>query len=203
MKQICIILAHPYERSLNAAIANVAVEKLQNSGYEVKFHDLYKEKFNPILSGAELVSDESDDELLKAHQKDIANAHGIVIVHPNWWGEPPAILKGWIDRVLRQRVAYDFAPGDNGGGLPIGLLKAEAALVFNTSNTPETRENEIFGDPLERIWKSCIFDFCGVKTFERLMFRVVADSDEAERKVWLEQVAQTLDRYFPKQINLL
>ncbi|WP_297902630.1 NAD(P)H-dependent oxidoreductase [uncultured Campylobacter sp.] len=183
MKQICVILAHPYEKSLNAAIANAAVEKLQNSGYEVKFHDLYKEKFNPILSGTELVSDESDDELLKAHQKDIANAHGIVIVHPNWWGEPPAILKGWIDRVLRQRVAYDFAPGDNGGGLPIGLLKAKAAVVFNTSNTPEARENEIFGDPLERIWKSCIFDFCGVKTFERLMFRVVADSDEVERKV--------------------
>jgi len=64
MKQICIILAHPYERSLNAAIANVAAEKLQNSGYEVKFHDLYKENFNPILSGAEFVS---DDELIKVH----------------------------------------------------------------------------------------------------------------------------------------
>lgn len=111
--------------------------------------------------------------------------------------EPPTGLKGWIDRVLRQRVAYDFAPGDNGGGLPIGLLKAEAAVVFNTSNTPETREDEIFGDPLERIWKSCIFDFCGATTFERLMFRVVADSDEAERKVWLEQVKGVLDRRFP------
>ncbi|WP_221892056.1 hypothetical protein [Campylobacter massiliensis] len=83
MKQICIILAHPYERSLNAAIGNIAIGKLQNSGYEVKFYDLYKKKFNPILSGTELVSDESDDELLKAHQKDIVNTHGIVIVHPN------------------------------------------------------------------------------------------------------------------------
>ncbi|MFR8440803.1 MAG: NAD(P)H-dependent oxidoreductase, partial [Campylobacter sp.] len=120
MKQICVILAHPYEKSLNTAIANTAVEKLQNNGYEVKFHDLYKEKFNPILSGAELISDKSDDELLKAHQKDIANAYGIVIVHPNWWGEPPAILKGWIDRVFRQGIAYDFAPEDSSGGLPIG-----------------------------------------------------------------------------------
>ena len=67
------------------------------------------------------MSDESDDELLKVHQKDIANDHGIVIVHPNWWSEPPAILKDWIDRVLRQGVAYDFAPGDNGGGLPMGF----------------------------------------------------------------------------------
>ena len=120
-----------------------------------------------------------------------------MIVHPNWRGELPAILKGWIDRVLRQGVAYDFAPGDNGGGLPMGFLKAEAAVVFNTSNTPEARENKIFDDPLERIWKSCIFDFCGVKTFERLMFRVVADSDEVERKVWLEQVKCVLDRRFP------
>lgn len=122
-----------------------------------------------------------------------------MIVHPNWWGEPPAILKGWIDRVFRQGIAYDFAPEDSGGGLPIGLLKAEVAIVFNTSNTPEARENGVFGDQLQRIWQSCIFDFCGVKTFERLMFRVVADSDEAERKVWLKQVVQTLDRYFPKQ----
>ena len=161
----------------------------------LSFYDLYKKKFDPGLIGAELVGDKSYDGLLKAHQKDIENQ----IVHPNWWGasEPPTGLKGWIDRVLRQRVAYDFAPGDNGGELPIGLLKAEAAVVFNTSNTPETRENEIFGDPLERIWKSCIFDFCGVKTFERLMFRVVADSDEAERKVWLEQVKGVLDRRFP------
>lgn len=122
MEQISVILAHPYEESLNAAIASVAAERLRNSGYDVKFHDLYKEKFNPILSGAELVSDESYDELIKVHQKDIANAYGIVIIHPNWRGEPPAILKGWIDRVLRQGITYDFAPGDS-GGLPIGLLK--------------------------------------------------------------------------------
>lgn len=48
-------------------------------------------------------------------------------------------MKGWVDRVLREEVAYIFPKEDNGGGLPIGLLKAKAALVFNTSNTPEER----------------------------------------------------------------
>ncbi len=103
--------------------------------------------------------------------------------------------------MLRQGVAYDFAPGDSDGGLPIELLKTEATIVFNTSNTPEARENEIFGNPLEKIWKSCIFDFCGVKTFERLMFRVIADSDEVERKIWLAQAQETLDKCFPKQVQ--
>jgi len=54
------------------------------------------------------------------------------VVHPNWWGQPPAILKGWIDRILRPGVAYQFLEGDAGEGVPVGLLKAETALIFNT-----------------------------------------------------------------------
>ena len=53
--------------------------------------------------------------------------------------QPPAILKGWIDRVMRPGVAYEFLEGGSGKGVPNGLLKAKAALVFNTSNTPEDR----------------------------------------------------------------
>lgn len=101
------------------------------------FHDLCSENFNPVITSKELVSDKADDILLELHQREIREADGIIIVHPNWWGQPPAILKGWVDRVLRENVAYTFPVGDNGGGLPIGLLKAKTGIVFNTSNTPE------------------------------------------------------------------
>ena len=94
--------------------------------------------------------------------REIAQAQGIVIVHPNWWGQPPAILKGWVDRVLRPEVAYRFREGDAGDGVPVGLLKAKAAVVFTTSNTPRERELASFGDPLETLWKNCIFGLCGV-----------------------------------------
>nr|WP_290528577.1 NAD(P)H-dependent oxidoreductase [Akkermansia sp.] len=120
-------------------------------------------------------------------------------MHPNWWGQPPAIMKGWIDRVLREEVAYTFPKGDNGGGLPIGLLKAKAALVFNTSNTPEERERNVFGDPLERIWKDCIFAFCGVHVFERKMFRIIAASTPGIRAKWLEEVRETVRSLFPPE----
>ena len=110
--------------------------------------------------------------------------------------QPPAILKGWIDRVLRENVAYAFPPNDNGGGLPLGLLPAKAALVFNTSNTPEARETNVFGDPLQRLWRDCIFAFCGVNVFDRLMFRVIADSTATERALWLEQAAAMAEKYF-------
>lgn len=71
------------------------------------------------------------------------------------------------------------------------------ALVFNTSNITVQRTHEVFGDPLERIWKDSIFAFCGVYAFDRLMFRVVADSDEATRQHWLQQAAEMVNKHFP------
>lgn len=194
--KISVILGHPYERSFNNAIAETIVKILTKKNHEVMFHDLYQEHFSPIIPGSELVSDHTEDSLVRIHQQEIREADGIIIIHPNWWGQPPAIMKGWVDRVLRENIAYTFPAEDNGGGLPIGLLKAKIGLVFNTSNTPEKRELDVFGDPLERIWKDCIFDFCGVSNFDRIMFRVVADSSLDERKKWLVQVQDMINRYF-------
>lgn len=199
--KISVILGHPYEKSLNAAIAKTVVDTLTENGHSVAFHDLYRENFNPVIPANELVSDATEDTLVKLHQQEIREADGIIIVHPNWWGQPPAIVKGWIDRVLRENVAYTFAEGDHGGGLPIGLLKAKTGLVFTTSNTPEERENKVFGDPLNRLWKDCVFDFCGVTTFDRVVFRVVADSTESERKEWIEQTKSVVKQYFHKQAS--
>lgn len=196
--KISVILGHPYENSFNSAIAETVVDILKENGHMVMFHDLYREKFNPVIPKDELVSDQTKDNLVEVYQQEIREADGIIIVHPNWWGQPPAILKGWVDRVLRENVAYTFPVGDNGGGLPIGLLKAKVGLVFNTSNTPERREVEKFGDPLNRLWKDCIFDFCGISIFDRIMFRVVADSSHAEREEWLNQTKIMVNHYFPQ-----
>lgn len=194
--RISVILGHPYEKSFNSAISETVVSTLNNNGHIVMFHDLCQEKFDPILTDEELVSGVAKDDLVLRHQQEIKEADGIIIIHPNWWGQPPAILKGWVDRVLRENIAYKFSESDNGGGLPIGLLKAKTGLVFNTSNTPAERENTVFGDPLQRIWKDCIFDFCGVTIFDRKMFRVIADSTIDDRKMWLNQVSEMVKKYF-------
>ncbi len=197
--KISVILGHPYSKSFNAAIAEAVVAQLEKNGHDVRFHDLCAEGFNPAMTAGELKTDAPEDRLTEIHQRELREADGIVIVHPNWWGMPPAVVTGWIDRVIRENVAYAFPTGDSGGGVPDGLLKAKAALVFNTSNTPEARENTVFGDPLQRIWKDCVFDFCGVRTFDRLIFRVVADSSPEQRGRWLDQARALTARYFPKE----
>jgi len=171
---------------------------LQESGHQVAFHDLYAEGFDPLLPAAEIPDEAPLDPCIAAHCAEVAAAEGIIIVHPNWWGQPPAILKGWVDRVLRAGVAYRFLEGDSGEGVPIGLLQARAALVFNTSNTPRKRELEVFGDPLEALWKTCIFDLCGVKAFHRRMFGVVVTSTLEECQKWLSEVREAVRRFFPE-----
>ena len=195
--KLSVILAHPSRTSFNHAIAHTAVSQLQKNGHEVIFHDLYEEKFDPLLLSEEIPKEAELTPEVELHCKETASADGIIIVHPNWWGQPPAILKGWTDRVLRPDVAYRFLEGDNGEGIPVGLLKAETAIVFNTSNTPLKRETEIFGDPLESLWKMCIFDLCGVKSFYRRMFGVMVTSTSEQRRQWLEEVREVMNRFFP------
>lgn len=195
--QISVILAHPDPKSFNHAIAKTAVDTIKSSGHKVSFHDLYKEKFDPLLSAKEIAKDAKLPAKIKKHCEEIAAADGIVIVHPNWWGQPPAILKGWVDRIIRPDVAYKFLEGDSGEGVPQGLLKAKAALIFNTSNTESKREQNVFGDPLETIWKNCIFGLCGVTEFHRRMFTVIVTSTEIQRKKWLESVVKDINKLIP------
>ncbi len=196
--KISVILAHPDKSSLNHAIARTVLERLEKNGYRVSFHDLYAENFDPLLFSEEIPKDVILPEAVKTHCEEIQQALGIIVIHPNWWGQPSAILKGWIDRVIRPGVAYEFLDGDNGEGIPRGLLTAKAAIVFNTSNTGLRREQQAFGDPLETIWRNCVFGLCGVSTFYRHTFGIVITSTENARKQWLEEVRVTIDRFFPK-----
>ncbi len=195
--RISLILSHPNPASFNHAIAQTAVAELARNGHEVTLHDLYAEKFDPILPDHELAKDAALPAEIERHCREISAADGIIIVHPNWWGQPPAILKGWIDRVIRPGVAYQFLEGDSGEGIPQGLLKARAALVFNTANTPEHRELTVFGDPLETLWRDCVFGLCGVERFHREMFGVIVTSSEGQRHAWLAEVRQVVTRFFP------
>ena len=79
--------------------------------------------------------------------------------------------------------------------------KAYQLGYFNTSNTPIEREIKVFGDPLETIWKNCVFGLCGVNNFYRKMYEVVVTSSEKQRQAWIADVKNTVNIYFPKIVE--
>lgn len=189
-----LIIGHPSPTSFSHAMAEAARRILAEKGYTIHLHDLYAENFEPVLRVGESANFVSDDPLVEQHCAEIASADLILIFHPNWWGQPPAILKGWIDRVLRPGVAYDYRDGSPADA-PVGLLKARYGLVFNTSNTPWERELAIFGNPLETLWQKCIFGFCGVVGFAQRVYGPMFGSTPAMRSTWLADVAEVVQQY--------
>ncbi|HEY5478053.1 MAG TPA: NAD(P)H-dependent oxidoreductase [Gaiellaceae bacterium] len=194
--KILVLLGHPQPGSFNHSLAETVVATLERGGHDVVFHDLHAEGFDPAMTAAEIPTDAPLEPEIARHCEELAAAEGIVVVHPNWWGQPPAILKGWIDRVVRPGVAYRFLEGDGGEGIPEGLLKVKTAVVLNTSNTKLERELETFGDPLEGLWARCIFGLCGVEDVRRRNFGVIVTSTYEERVAWLKEAAQMVAQAF-------
>jgi len=190
-----VILAHPYEKSFNHAIYKTVIETLKEKRIGIYCHDLYHEEFSPVLTRSELGKDKSQDNNVNKYAEELIDSDLLVFIHPNWWGQPPAILKGYIDRVIRPPYAYDFPEGDSGGGLPTKVLKTKIGIVFNTSNTEEQRENDYFGDPLQNIWEKCVFGFLGIEKTHRRMFRIIAESSPEERRNWLDMVKMDIVKF--------
>lgn len=189
---VVVVLAHPTPGSFNHAIAERIEQTLASAGVACSLHSLYAEAFDPILpSGEAEAAEEALPPFLRQHIEEIRAACGIVFVHPNWWGSPPAIMRGWVDRVFRHDFAYHFT--EHG---PVPHFTDKAVQVFTTANTPRDVETGVYGDPLETHWKKVVFGLCGCASFERRNFASIVMSRPEDRTAWLDEVAATITRRF-------
>ncbi|MDD0824004.1 NAD(P)H-dependent oxidoreductase [Mannheimia sp. AT1] len=154
-----IIYAHPNPNSFNHAI----LEKTSSTsaGHNVIIRDLYKLHFNPTLHWQEFQQSLSQQyaEDVKIEHQYWQNADVITLIYPLWWMGFPAILKGYLDRVL----SYDFAY-TNGEIESIGLLKGKKMQQFVTlGNANEKYEEKGFLSAFEHTLGKELFEFCGIK----------------------------------------
>ena len=184
--KILVILTHPKPGSLNHAIADTVCRSLTELGHTPIFHDLYAEKFDPVLTDVEMNMTSAElPEPIQSFTKKLLEVDGYVFVHPNWWGGPPAMLRGWLDRVVRSGIAYNFT--ENG---LVQKLGDKIVQIFTTSNTPREVELNVYKDPVEWFWKVIVFGLCGCKSFERRNFESVIMSTTEERQAWLREVEE-------------
>ncbi len=113
-----VIVAHPSPESFVSFLGSEVVAELQNSGHEIRHHDLWAEEFNPVFTAYERLNHVGDVEEklknlpeLRQHVEDLQWCDALVLVYPTWWSGQPAMLKGWFDRVLMNGVAWVLPDG--------------------------------------------------------------------------------------------
>lgn len=189
MKPISVILAHPSQESLTHALARAVADTLASAAHDVRWHDLSSEGFDPLLTAREIAEHRSDDPKVERHCRELAEARGLVLVHPIWFDQPPALLKGWVDRVVREGVAFHRRPT----GAIEPLLSVETALLVTTSNTAYDPDR---GDALDRFWWDVVLSSCGVARMERLAYAPVVSSTNDVRKDWIETASRAAAKAF-------
>lgn len=192
--KVTLILGHQKPGSFNHAIADTIRQTLLELGHEVRFHDLYQDGFDPVLKAGEDKLDQADLPAdIQAYIEEVKESQGLIFVHPNWWGGPPAMLRGWIDRVFRQNSIYNFTP--NG---PVSYISDKVIQIFSTSNTPRDIEVNFYKDPIEHFWKVVVFGLLGSKSIERRNFEPIILSTPEQRAEWLIETAETVKRRYPR-----
>ncbi len=179
-----LILSHPDTTSFNHSLTEQIVLALEDEGHQVRVHDLYTEHFQPVLENEEIRRRFSFDELFTRHIRDLREAAGIILVYPDWWGMPPAILKGWLDRIFRPGIAFDHRGEEFMPKEKIPLLTGKKALVISTTN--ET--NPLTQDGMYEIWRNRVFDYVGVDRVTFKTFYGIRESSARDRRQWLKEV---------------
>ena len=185
MSKIFLVFGHYNQNSFNASIRDTFKKTAEEKGHSVDVVDLYKDKFNPVFAG-----EKPDDEVL-GHRKRIENCETIDLIAPIWNFRMPAIVEGWIDKVLSPPWAYTFKKLVGNYGYPIGNLKDKKAIIFCTYGSPRLAITTFFLNlPIRRL-KRGVFHMCGIYNIVYRRYFAVPFVSDAKRKEFLDDVKKT------------
>ena len=167
---------------------------LKARGHTVLFHDLYREHFDPLLSNVELKRRFSFDEQVQHFSNELVTSDALLLIHPEWWSGPPALLKGWIDRVLRPGVAYEYTGDEHLRKVKRPLLVGKRALILATTDAAPSP-----GEPLvAQSWRE-VLGFCGITDVTFEMLSDMREIDTLARREWLTKVETVVAKLFPSE----
>lgn len=191
-----IVYCHPHPESYNAAIRDAVVEQAEAAGGEVRVLDLYAEGFDPTLSlgewqGYETVPDNAAP--VAKHVEAIRWCDTLVFVYPTWWYAHPAMLKGWLDRVLLPGVAFDMP---DGGDIRPTLTHIKRLGVFTTCGASWWLTRFI-GFPGKRVILRGIRILCAKRCRTAFVAHYLMDASTPEtRSKHLDRVRRGAQRLF-------
>jgi NAD(P)H dehydrogenase (quinone) len=163
-----VVLAHPARKSLNAAIAAAYRDTVSALGHDVVVRDLYRMRFDPTLKAAEIPGPKAPrfrPDVVREREA-LADVDVFAFVYPLWFNGPPAILKGYVDRVFG--MGFGFTP-DFGGTKP--ALGGRRLISFTTSGAPDFWMHDTGAlAGLEQLFDRHLGGVCGLTPLDHVHF---------------------------------
>lgn len=189
MNRTLLLMGHPSADSFNAALAQAYAEA-SPEGVEVERLDLGALRFDPILREGFASPQALEPDLLAARAA-IERADHLVWVFPTWWAGPPALVRGFVERVFLPHWAFRY---DQGQALPVGLLAGKSARVITTMDSPWWWYGLSHRRALHRSFVNGTLSFCGVRPVAETTIYSLRELDAAGRARQLERVRRDAAR---------
>jgi len=184
-RRLAIIQGHPDPggNRLCHALADVYAQSAAAAGYEVTRIDVARLDFPILRTKEEFETGHLPESLLEA-QRAIVSAQHLVVVFPLWHGTMPALLKAFIDQVMRPGVALEYREH----GFPKGLLAGRSARLVVTMGMPALIYRWYFRAHGIRGLERSVLKFAGMKPLRETLLGMVDAASDAKRRRWLDRM---------------
>ena len=185
LKRILIIQGHPDEAGGHFchALMDAYADAARTAGHEVR-ETLVAALHLPLVGSAAAWEAAEAPEAVRARQQDIAWAQHLVIAYPLWLGAMPAVLKGYLEQVMRP----GFAVARRGEASFSKLLKGRSARIVVTMGMPALVYRWYFGAHSLKSLERNILRFCGIGPIRESLVGMVEDGGPKRREAWLERM---------------
>jgi NAD(P)H dehydrogenase (quinone) len=173
-----IIFGHPDKKSFCSSLADSYEKGAKEKGGEVERLNLCDLRFDPILRYGYKKSQTMESDLIEA-QRLIKWANHLVFVFPVWWSAPPALLKGFIDRVFIPGFAFQYRENSSGWDK---LLTGKRARIIMTSNASTAWLYMMYFHPALHMMKKAVLEFCGVGPVDVTSFGKMKNASDKKRE---------------------
>lgn len=180
---VLIIVGHPRNGSFSHAIADAYREGALQAQVSVKKLDLSGMAFEPHVTTSPMCDQYCEPDIMEAREH-IRWADHLVFVYPIWWSTMPALLKGFLDRVLIPGFAFEEREHPFEWDK---LLKGKSAQLITTMDTPKWVYRWIYGAPGRHAMVRGTLGYCGVSPVRTLAFSPVKYATADRRTKWLEE----------------
>ncbi len=192
--RVLVVYTHPSPSSYTASVLTRVLAGLEAAGHDVDVLDLYALGFDPMLSAEERFRSGDDPltaPLVREHIALVRSASAMVFVHPTWWSGPPAMLKGWIDRVFVADVAYTVGQS----GRMRSRLRHIRHLIVITTHGSAKRVNMIEGESGKLLFGRSLRRLIGLRgRFRWIALYNIDRATPAQRQAHLARVEATMTR---------